>query len=111
MFMNCSCGPVGIISFANHALPLVPAVHRPVVGFIALSLQLSDDGRCGAGERRMRAAPLIGVALGMALAACAGRDPHPTATVQVQDTYADCTMIRAEIEANNQKAKQLADEQ
>jgi hypothetical protein len=29
----------------------------------------------------------------------------------VQDAYSDCTMIRAEIEGNNQKAKQLADEQ
>jgi len=28
-----------------------------------------------------------------------------------QDTYADCTQIRAEIEANNAKVKQLADEQ
>ena len=26
-----------------------------------------------------------------------------------QDVYSDCTMIRAEIEGNNQKAKQLAD--
>jgi hypothetical protein len=51
------------------------------------------------------------MAAGLALSACAGRDPQPIATVQVQDTYADCTMIRAEIEANNQKAKQLADEQ
>lgn len=51
------------------------------------------------------------IAAGLALSACAGRDPQPIATVQVQDAYADCTMIRAEIEANNQKAKQLADEQ
>lgn len=49
--------------------------------------------------------------LSLALTACAGRDPAPIATVQVQDQYADCTMIRAEIEANNQKVKQLADEQ
>jgi hypothetical protein len=40
-----------------------------------------------------------------------GRDPQPIVTVQPQDAYSDCTMIRAEIEANNQKAKQLADEQ
>jgi hypothetical protein len=51
------------------------------------------------------------MAMAVALAACAGRDPHPVATVQPEDAYADCTMIRAEIEANNQKAKQLADEQ
>ena len=50
------------------------------------------------------------IAIGLALSACAGRDPAPIATVQVQDAYSDCTMIRAEIEGNNQKAKQLADE-
>ena len=51
------------------------------------------------------------IAVGLVLSACAGRDPQPIATVQVQDAYSDCTMIRAEIEGNNQKAKQLADEQ
>src|SRR5579872_5735063 len=51
------------------------------------------------------------VAVGLALAACAGRDPAPIASVQPQDMYADCTMIRAEIEANNAKAKELSDEQ
>jgi hypothetical protein len=51
------------------------------------------------------------MAIGLALSACAGRDPQPIASVQPQDAYSDCTMIRAEIEANNQKAKQLADEQ
>jgi hypothetical protein len=51
------------------------------------------------------------IAVGVTLSACAGRDPQPIATVQVQDAYSDCTMIRAEIEGNNQKAKQLADEQ
>jgi hypothetical protein len=50
------------------------------------------------------------IAAGFALSACAGRDPQPIATVQAQDVYSDCTMIRAEIEGNNQKAKQLADE-
>lgn len=49
--------------------------------------------------------------LGIALAGCAGRDPQPIATVQVQDAYSDCTMIRAEIEANNAKVTQLANEQ
>ena len=49
--------------------------------------------------------------IGFALAACAGRDPEPIASVQPQDLYADCTMIRAEIEANNTKIKELADEQ
>ena len=49
--------------------------------------------------------------LGIALVGCAGRDPAPIATVQAQDAYADCTMIRAEIEANNAKVTQLANEQ
>jgi hypothetical protein len=35
---------------------------------------------------------------------------QPIATVQAQDTYADCTQIRAEIEGNNAKAQQLANE-
>ena len=48
---------------------------------------------------------------GLALSACAGRDPAPVASVQPQDVYADCTMIRAEIEANNAKAAELANEQ
>ena len=51
------------------------------------------------------------MAVGLALSACAGRDPQPIATVQPQDQFSDCTMVRAEIEANNAKAKQLADEQ
>lgn len=51
------------------------------------------------------------LAVGSGLAACAGRDPQPIASVQPQDAYSDCTMIRAEIEANNQKTKELADEQ
>jgi hypothetical protein len=55
---------------------------------------------------------VFGVAMfGIALAACAGRDPQPIATVQAQDQYADCTMIRAEIEANNAKVTQIANEQ
>ncbi len=50
------------------------------------------------------------MAIGLAVSACAGRDPAPVASVQPQDVYSDCTMIRAEIEANNAKAQQLADE-
>jgi hypothetical protein len=49
--------------------------------------------------------------LGIVLVGCAGRDPQPIATVQPQDAYADCTMIQAEIQANNIKVKELADEQ
>jgi len=53
---------------------------------------------------------LFSLAVGLALSACAGRDPAPVASVQPQDVYADCTMIRAEIEANNAEAKELSDE-
>ncbi len=49
--------------------------------------------------------------LGIALVGCAGRDPQPIVTVQPQDAVADCTMISAEIQANNIKVKELADEQ
>jgi hypothetical protein len=55
-----------------------------------------------------RVAPLL--AAGLALMACAGRDPHPVAVVQPQDAQSDCAMIRAEIEANNVQAEKLADE-
>jgi hypothetical protein len=57
-----------------------------------------------------RAGMFPAVALGFALAACAGRDPHPVAVVQPQDAQSDCAMIRAEIEANNAQAEKLADE-
>ncbi len=48
--------------------------------------------------------------VGLALAACAGRDPHPVAVVQPLDAQSDCAMIRAEIEANNVQAEKLAEE-
>jgi hypothetical protein len=51
------------------------------------------------------------MAAGLALSACAGRDPAPVATVQPQDAVSDCAMITAEIDANNIKFKELADEQ
>jgi hypothetical protein len=59
----------------------------------------------------MRFAVVTVVAGAAVLGACAGRDPQPIATVQIQDSTATCIQIRAEIEANNAKAKQLADEQ
>ena len=43
-------------------------------------------------------------------AACAGRDAQPIATVQPQDQFSDCAMISAEIEANNIKVQELANE-
>jgi hypothetical protein len=51
------------------------------------------------------------VAIGLTLAACAGRDAQPVATVQPQDAYSDCSMINAEIQANNTRAQALASEQ
>ena len=43
-------------------------------------------------------------------AGCAGRDAAPIATVQPHDQTSDCAMISAEIEANNAKVRELADE-
>lgn len=48
------------------------------------------------------------VALGVALAGCAGRAPAPVAVVQPTDRYMDCTAILAEVNANNERVKQLA---
>jgi hypothetical protein len=59
----------------------------------------------------MRAGVLSVTAIGLALAACAGRDPEGIAIVQPQDQYSTCAMISAEIQANNVKVKELADEQ
>jgi hypothetical protein len=47
----------------------------------------------------------------LVLAACAGRDAAPVATVQPQDAHSDCSMINAEIQANNKRAEELASEQ
>jgi len=58
----------------------------------------------------MRAGVLSGIVLGLGIAACAGRDPHPVAVVQPQDTQSDCAMIQAEIQANNVQAEKLATE-
>src|SRR5580700_10636461 len=60
--------------------------------------------------RGTRPQKVLVLAAGFALAACAGRDPHPIAVVQPQDAQSDCAMIRAEIEANNVQAEKLADE-
>ena len=49
--------------------------------------------------------------LALSLCACAGRAPQPVATVQPQDVNANCTMITAEIQANNIKVEELASEQ
>ena len=57
----------------------------------------------------MRTLWIISVAL--TVAACAGRDAAPVATVQQQDAYSDCSMINAEIQANNKRAEESASEQ
>ena len=49
--------------------------------------------------------------LSLSLGACAGRAPQSVATVQPQDVNATCTMITAEIQANNIKVEELASEQ
>ena len=59
----------------------------------------------------MRVGAFWAIAASVALSSCAGRDAQPISTVQPQDAYSDCTMIRAEIDANNQKTQELANEQ
>jgi hypothetical protein len=47
----------------------------------------------------------------LVLGACAGRDPQMIATVQPQDQFSNCAAISAEIQANNIRVQELADEQ
>ncbi len=74
-----------------------------------------DLGLCPLTLRRPPDVVRIGVcsaiAFGVALTACAGRDPQPIATVQPQDVNSDCAMINAEIQANNKRAEALSTEQ
>ena len=51
---------------------------------------------------------LVIAAIGAALAGCAGRAPAPVAVVQPTDRYMDCAAILAEVNANNERVKQLA---
>jgi hypothetical protein len=67
-------------------------------------------GSQGWGVGAVRKGLLSAVAAAIALASCAGRDAQPVATVQPQDAMSDCAMISAEIQANNIKIKELADE-
>ena len=60
---------------------------------------------------KMKTRSVIVVLSALFLASCAGRDPETIATVQPFDQSSSCTQIRAEIEANNIKVKQLAGEQ
>jgi len=59
----------------------------------------------------MRLGVFWAMAVGLALGSCAGRDPESIAIVQPQDQYSTCAMISAEIQANNVRVKELADEQ
>jgi hypothetical protein len=59
----------------------------------------------------MRIGVTVALLSGVALAACAGRDPQVIATVQPQDQTASCLALTAEMDANNSKFKELADEQ
>jgi hypothetical protein len=59
----------------------------------------------------MRTLACLSVVLAVWLGACAGRAPQPVSVVQPHDQYSDCAAIQAEIQANNLRVKQLADEQ
>jgi hypothetical protein len=73
-------------------------------------LEFSTMAGAVRGRPKTQPQKVLILAAGVALAACAGRDPHPVAVVQPQDAQSDCAMIRAEIEANNVQAEKLADE-
>jgi hypothetical protein len=68
-----------------------------------------DDWFGSGGVFQMRTLWIFSVAL--TVAACAGREAAPVATVQPQDAHSDCSMINAEIQANNKRAEELASEQ
>jgi hypothetical protein len=51
------------------------------------------------------------MALGSLGQGCAGRDAHPVALSQPQDTRANCDQIQAEFNANNTRIQQLGHEQ
>jgi hypothetical protein len=48
--------------------------------------------------------------LSMMIAGCAGRDTQQIPTVMGHDASSNCQMIQAEINANNKKVQELADE-
>lgn len=59
----------------------------------------------------LRSRVLAAVATASLLQACAGRAPQPVAVVQPHDRNMDCAAIYAEVEANNKRVQELADEQ
>ena len=54
---------------------------------------------------------LATLAFAVALSGCAGRAPAPVSVVQMQDRYANCTAIMAEVNVNNQRISELGSEQ
>lgn len=50
------------------------------------------------------------VAMTTTMMACAGRAPQPVATVQAHDRTMNCDALMAEIEANNKRVSELAEE-
>ncbi len=59
----------------------------------------------------MRVSIACAMAAAIVLGAWAGRDPQPIATVQPQDQTANCAALTAEIQANNVRFADLAEEQ
>jgi hypothetical protein len=59
-------------------------------------------------ENDMKKTLILGVATLALLAGCAGREAHPVAMIQPQDTSESCQSIAAEISANNAQASSLA---
>ncbi len=57
---------------------------------------------------RRTASALCALAL---LASCAGRDPVPVQVAQASDNLLACSQITAEMQANETKVRQLADEE
>jgi hypothetical protein len=61
----------------------------------AAAAEIADTSAAVGRDYIVRTKLLAAMAVGLALSACAGRDPQPIASVQAQDQFADCTMIRA----------------
>lgn len=53
---------------------------------------------------------ILAIGIAALVSACAGRSPQPVAVVQPQDQFSDCAAIMAEVEANNRKVQELAEE-
>src|ERR1700730_10672403 len=87
---------------------------RQIVGWLVIQFRIERTARRLAWFAALRSARrgVLGiVALGVALAGCAGRSPAPVAVIQPQDQFLDCTAIMAEIQSNNAKVQHLASDQ